>query len=98
MMEAGCKEITEEMASNALDKAVEEIGKIITFQESIVKEIGKKKQEIKLEIIPQEMVDLFEKEIVSVLEDTIYNKHQDERFGLKRQMDGVVYRNFSRCQ
>ena len=83
MMEAGCKEITEEMASNALDKAVEEIGKIITFQESIVKEIGKKKQEIKLEIIPQEMVDLFEKEIVSVLEDTIYNKHQDERFGLK---------------
>ena len=42
MMEAGCKEITEEMASNALDKAVEEIGKIITFQESIVKEIGKR--------------------------------------------------------
>ena len=83
MMEAGCKEITEEMASNALDKAVEEIGKIIEFQESIVKEIGKKKQEVKLEIVPQEMVDLFEKEIVPALEDTIYNKHQDERFGLK---------------
>ncbi|MEK7091546.1 MAG: polyribonucleotide nucleotidyltransferase, partial [Patescibacteria group bacterium] len=83
MIEAGCKEITEEMASSALDKAVEEIGKIIDFQELIVKESGKKKQEVKLEIVPQEMVDLFEKEIIPALEDTIYNKHQDERFGLK---------------
>lgn len=83
MIEAGAKEISEEMAAASLDRAVEEIAKIIEFQESVVKEIGKKKQEVKLEIVPQEMVDLFEKNIVPELEDTIYNKHQDERYGLK---------------
>ncbi len=83
MIEAGAKQITEEMAGGALDKAVEEIAKVIEFQESVIKEIGKKKQEVKLDKFPQEVADLFEKNVIGDLEDTIYNKHQDERYALK---------------
>lgn len=83
MIEAGAQEISEDMFTAAMDKAVEEISKLIEFQNSIVKEIGKTKQVVKLDAFPQEVADLFEKNVMSDLEDTIYNKHQDERYELK---------------
>jgi len=83
MIEAGAKEISEDQFTVALDKSVEEISKLIEFQKSIIKEIGKPKMAVKLDEPPQEVAELFEKNIMGDLEDTIYNKHQDERYDLK---------------
>jgi polyribonucleotide nucleotidyltransferase len=47
MIEIGSNEAGEEVLMKALEKANEELKKLQKFQEDIVKEIGKKKREIK---------------------------------------------------
>ncbi len=55
MVEAGAKEVSEELMLNAILFAHEEIKKQVAFQEEIVKKLGVKKAEVKFDEIPEEV-------------------------------------------
>ena len=55
MVEAGAKEVSEELMLNAILFAHEEIKKQVAFQEEIVKQLGVKKAEVKFDEIPEEV-------------------------------------------
>ncbi len=55
MVEAGAKELPEDIMLEALMFAHENIKKLCVFQESIIKEIGKEKVELEKAIIPKEI-------------------------------------------
>ncbi len=57
MVEAGAKEVSEEVMLEGIMYAHEEIKKLIAFQETIIAEIGKPKAEVKLFVTAQEIKD-----------------------------------------
>ena len=59
MIEAGAKEIGEEIAIKGIEGALEEIAKMEEFQKKIIAEIGKEKIKIELKDKPKEIVELF---------------------------------------
>jgi len=61
MIEVGANEVGEEVLIKALERAKEELAKIEDFQKKIIKEIGKKKKEVKITEVPKEMKSIFEK-------------------------------------
>ncbi len=63
MIEVGGKESKEELLETALNTAVEINDSLQKWQEEIIKEIGKEKQELPTKEISQEIKELFEKEI-----------------------------------
>jgi len=73
MIEANAKEVNEKIAVQAMEKAVEEIAKIQKFQESIVKEIGKKKVEIEFKPEPEGMKEFFNESFAADVEKAIYS-------------------------
>lgn len=79
MVEAGAKEVPEDIIHKAFELAQEEIKKITSFQEEIVKKIGKEK--IKLEIAEKDLP--FEEEIKKFLsadlENAIFEPSRMER-------------------
>ena len=73
MIEAGAKEIGEETAIKGIEGALEEIAKLEEFQKKIIAEIGKEKIKIELKDKPEEIVALFEKNILPKLETLLYS-------------------------
>lgn len=67
MVEAGANELSEEEMLGAIMFGHEAIKKLCTFQEEIIKEIGKEKRVIELYTIPQELID----EVTSLCKDRI---------------------------
>jgi len=63
MIEVASKEIGEDFAEKALEKAKEEIEKIQVWQKEIIAEIGKKKIEIPAPELPAEVLALFAEKI-----------------------------------
>lgn len=63
MIEVGANEAGEEVLMQALEKANAELAKIQKFQETIIKEIGKTKAEVKVIEIPEDLQKLFDAEI-----------------------------------
>jgi polyribonucleotide nucleotidyltransferase len=63
MIEVGANEVGEEILMKAMERAKEELEKLQKFQESIIKELGKEKKEIKKIEIPEEIKKLFEEKI-----------------------------------
>lgn len=59
MIEVASNEAGEDVLMKALERANEELKKIEDFQNSIIKEIGKKKKEVKVVETPEEMQNLF---------------------------------------
>ena len=57
MVEAGAKEVSEEVMLKGILFAHEEIKKLVAFQEMIVSEIGKEKQEFPLSLPGQDVMD-----------------------------------------
>lgn len=55
MVEAGAKEVSEEVMLKAIMFGHEEIKKLIEFQEKIVSEIGKEKMEVTLKVIDEQI-------------------------------------------
>lgn len=86
MIEAGAKEISEEIIINGLEEAIKEIAKVEAFQQKIIKEEGKKKVKIDRLEQPAEMAELFAKNILSRLESLIYPENQD---GKKPDISGL---------
>ena len=65
MIEASGKEMTEDIITDALEKSLPELKKLQEFQESIIKEIGKKKITIEKEEISDVAKNIFAEKIAS---------------------------------
>lgn len=72
MIEVGSKEISEETLVKGLEEAAGVINTLENFQKKIVKEIGKKKREIKVPELSSEARDLFKKEVQPKLFDAVF--------------------------
>ncbi|MDP2705167.1 MAG: polyribonucleotide nucleotidyltransferase [Patescibacteria group bacterium] len=72
MIEIGAKETGEETVLQGLERAKEEIEKIQIFQKKIISEIGKEKQEIKIETLSSEARDLFKEKFASRLHEYVF--------------------------
>ena len=59
MIEAGAKEVAEDIAIKGIEGALEEIAKLEEFQKKIIAEIGKEKNKIELKDKPKEITALF---------------------------------------
>lgn len=86
MIEAGSHEIGEGTMKEALEEAQKEIEKLQTFQEKIVKEIGREKKIIPKPETPADIVAFFEKEIAPRLDGAVFSGpgHEKTR-GLKEE-------------
>ena len=73
MIEAGAHQVTETVIKKALSEAQEEIEKLQTFQEKIIKEMGCEKKIIPKPETPVEILSLFEKEIASRLDGAVFS-------------------------
>ena len=72
MIEVGSKEITNEVASEALNKASGEIEKINEFQQKIISEIGKQKKVIEEKKAPEGIEALFAEKIEAKFYDAVF--------------------------
>ena len=73
MIEVGAKEAREEMVIDGLIRAKEEIEKIQKFQKKIIADIGKEKQEIKVEEISDALMVLFEEKISPCILESLFS-------------------------
>jgi polyribonucleotide nucleotidyltransferase len=72
MIETSAKEISNDVAGQAFDKAVETIEKIQEWQKKIVAEIGKTKTVIEIKKGPEGLEELFEEKIASKFYDAVF--------------------------
>ncbi len=79
MIEAGAKEIPENIMLEALSYAQKEIDKIENFQKKIIKEMGKEKIMPKIKLEPDTLAPLFEEKFRKGLEEAIYIKDKFSR-------------------
>ncbi|MDP3902218.1 MAG: polyribonucleotide nucleotidyltransferase, partial [bacterium] len=74
MVEAGAKEVPEEIVAESFDAAMKEIAAIEDFQKKIISEIGKEKIKVETKDAPQEMKDFFANNFKAKLEEAIYSQ------------------------
>ena len=86
MIEAGALEISEDEIMEALETASREIDKLCDFQKKIISELGEKKNEIKLVEAPADMKEMFKKNVVKKLEESIYIKEKLNRYEALNQL------------
>jgi polyribonucleotide nucleotidyltransferase len=73
MIELGGKEVKEDTARLALEKASEEIEKLQAFQKKIIAEIGKTKKVIEKKPYSEPMKELFTEKIVGIFKETVFS-------------------------
>ena len=73
MIEASSQETDEKTMNQTLEKASEEIEKLQTFQEKIIKEIGVGKRIIEKLQVSNEITSLFDKEIAPKLDTAVFS-------------------------
>ncbi len=73
MVEMGGTEVAEGVVENGLETAQKIIATLQSFQEKIVKEIGKKKRTIELVEVGEEIKTLFAEKVAPQLEKTIFS-------------------------
>ncbi len=79
MIEAGAREVHEDIIAEAIDRSLQEISKIQEFQKKIIKEIGKEKIKAEVKEEMPEMKEFFEKEYAKKLHEIIFS---GEKHGL----------------
>lgn len=94
MIEASAKEIPEDIAVKAMEKALEEIAEIQKFQEKIISEIGKEKAKVELDEIPADMRDFLKKEISKNLNKAIYGGAKGDIDEFKSQWIKIAEEKF----
>lgn len=80
MVEAGASEVSEELMIDALMFGHEAIRELVSFQEEIVKEVGREKIEVVLKSIPQELVLEVQDHIGNDMLDAIKIKDKLEKY------------------
>lgn len=83
MIEVGANEVSEEVLMKALEKAKEELNKIQEWQEKIISEIGKPKQEYKKTEIQETLRAIFNEKIVPRLPETLGEPGKDKIYALE---------------
>lgn len=73
MMEAGAKEVRDDIFIESSLEAIKELSKIEEFQKKIIADAGKKKVEIDIQEQPPEMVEEFKKNIWEKIEKLLYS-------------------------
>lgn len=73
MIETASREVSENVLTEALKKASEEIEKFQAFQKKIIAEMGKTKVVFEKETLAREAVDVFTKEIAPKLEPAVFS-------------------------
>ncbi|ERK58926.1 polyribonucleotide nucleotidyltransferase [Gemella bergeri ATCC 700627] len=79
MVEAGAKEVSEEVMLNAIMFGHEEIKRLITFQQQIVNEIGQEKMEIELKVIDETIYNEVLELALNDIKTSIAIKDKQER-------------------
>ncbi len=79
MIEVAGNEVSEDVINQALSKASGEIEKIQNWQENIIKEIGKEKRKVDKPTITPGTKELFDKEILPILPEYIFNNSNKEK-------------------
>ncbi|AME09794.1 polyribonucleotide nucleotidyltransferase [Gemella sp. oral taxon 928] len=79
MVEAGAKEVSEEVMLNAIMFGHEEIKRLITFQQKIVNEIGQEKMEIELKVIDETIYNEVLELALTDMKTSIAIKDKQER-------------------
>ncbi len=100
MIEVGAKEVKEETLAEALKRASKIHSEINLWQEQIISEIGKEKEEIEKEELPQEVLSLFEKEIEPKMFEWVFEKNdayalKDEWLSLAKEALPEEYLSFA---
>ncbi|MDP3987590.1 MAG: polyribonucleotide nucleotidyltransferase [Candidatus Levybacteria bacterium] len=84
MLEAGAKQISEEIVLSAIKEAHSQNKKIISFIEDLVKEVGQKKSEVKPNIKLSELIAIVEKsykeEILSNIQSAAVRESKGKQF------------------
>ncbi|MBU0278307.1 MULTISPECIES: polyribonucleotide nucleotidyltransferase [unclassified Gemella] len=79
MVEAGSKEVSEEVMLNAIIFGHEEIKRLISFQEEIVSEIGQKKMEVTLKVLDEEIYNEVYNKVIEKMKFAISIKDKQSR-------------------
>ena len=79
MVEAGAKEVSEEIMLNAIMFGHEEIKRLIAFQQQIVDEIGQEKMEVELKVIDESIYNEVLELALSEMKSAISIKDKQER-------------------
>jgi len=74
MIEIGAQEVPEERLVEALEVATVVHGELQTWQESIIKEIGKTKQEIPTQVATEEVIALFESDVAPKMSEYVFGE------------------------
>lgn len=85
MIEAGAKEVAEDVAIKALEEALKEISKVEEFQNKVIKEIGKAKAKIAIKEKPAEMVSLFKESVLAKVEELLYQPVKADLSSIKNE-------------
>nr|HPR18600.1 polyribonucleotide nucleotidyltransferase [Candidatus Cloacimonadota bacterium] len=79
MIEAGAKEVSEEMMMNSIYAGHEVIKELVALQEEFVKEAGKPKMEVILDVTPEEIVQKMETEFGKAIDEAAHIMGKLER-------------------
>ncbi len=82
MIEAGAREVSEDIAGQAIKKALLEIEKIQHFQEKIISEAGKEKIKIEIKEPSSDMQEFFNKNILQDIKSALFS-------GVKKELSEI---------
>ncbi|MFA6269720.1 MAG: hypothetical protein WC657_00735 [Candidatus Paceibacterota bacterium] len=93
MIEVGSNEVSEDILMKALEVANEELKKIQKFQENIIKEIGKKKIEIKKTEVAPELQKAFESQVLTKMKDLMGEAGKHKIYALEDEWFSYLKEN-----
>ena len=96
MVEAGAKEVSEELMLDAIMFAHEEIKKQVAFQEKMIEDLGiKKTDKIAFDVIPEEVEKSVREYATAKVEELFECYDRDIRQDLEDQLDAEVSEHFA---
>ncbi len=95
MIEAGAKQVSEEIMLDALEFGQKAIKKLCKFQKKIIKAIGKKKTEVELANIDPELVKLVEEYSTNDMLEAIQIKDKLEKYAKIEEVKNNTVLHFS---
>lgn len=98
MIEAGAKEVAEDIFGRSFEEALKEMSKIEEFQKTIITEAGKKKTETEIQEQPAEMIAEFKNLVGKKIENSLYSPEfrggKSDISGIKREWLQTVKEKF----
>ncbi|MCD6176869.1 MAG: polyribonucleotide nucleotidyltransferase [Candidatus Cloacimonetes bacterium] len=90
MIEAGAKEVSEEMIMNSIYAGHEVIKELVAFQEEFIKDTGKEKMEVELKVTPEEILQKVKNDFGKAIDEIAHLHGKLERYNaidaIKKEM------------